>query len=173
MSGYEDKVLEYKKEYNLNKLEYIVTGGKTQPQSISNCIDRLNGVLSDDDIIVVHAGNRPLVQNRLIDESISMCKEKGNAVAYIECPEVLFTKDTNEVVKRENIMRLQTPQTFKYADMKEAYNFAKKIDFEGIASTADLMHLINKKLNFYKGSEYNIKITFREDLEIFKNLLNK
>lgn len=173
LKGYEKKVEEYKKKYNLTKLEYIVTGGKTQPESISNCIDRLKNVANSDDIIIVHAGNRPLVEKRIITESINICKEKRNAVSYIECPEVVVTKDSNKIIERTNIMRLQTPQTFIYNDIKEAYEYAKKINFENIDTTADLMLKINKKLNFFRGSEYNFKITFNDDLEIFKNLINK
>lgn len=173
LKGYEEKIEEYKKKYNLTKLEYIVQGGRTQPESISNCIDRLENVASSEDIILVHAGNRPLVEKRIISESINICKEKGNAISYIECPEVVITKDNNEIIERTNIMRLQTPQTFMYRDIKEAYEYAKKVDFENIDTTADLMLRIDKKLNFFRGSEYNFKITFNDDLEIFKNLINK
>lgn len=173
LKGYEEKIEEYKKKYNLTKLEYIVQGGRTQPESISNCIDRLENVASSEDIILVHAGNRPLVEKRIISESINICKEKGNAISYIECPEVVITKDNNEIIERTNIMRLQTPQTFLYRDIKEAYEYAKKVDFENIDTTADLMLRIDKKLNFFRGSEYNFKITFNDDLEIFKNLINK
>lgn len=173
LKGYEEKIEEYKKKYNLTKLEYIVQGGRTQPESISNCIDRLENVASSEDIILVHAGNRPLVEKRIISESINICREKGNAISYIECPEVVITKDNNEIIERTNIMRLQTPQTFMYRDIKEAYEYAKKVDFENIDTTADLMLRIDKKLNFFRGSEYNFKITFNDDLEIFKNLINK
>lgn len=173
LSGFENKVLEYKNKYNLTKLEYIVKGGRSQPESISNCIDRLNDIVSEDDIIVVHAGNRPLIEHECIDESIKLCMEKGNAISYIDCPEVIITKDTNEVIERTNVMRIQTPQTFKYKDIKEAYEYAKKINFKGLSTTADLMIKIGKKLNYFRGSEYNLKITFNDDLEIFKNLIKK
>lgn len=173
LSGFENKVLEYKEKYNLTKLEYIVQGGKTQPESISNCIDKLNGIVSDDDIIVVHAGNRPLVEHRIIDESISLCHNEGNAISYIDCPEVMVTKDSNEIIERTNVMRIQTPQTFKYKDVKEAYDYAKTINFRDIFTTADLMIKMGKKLNYFRGSEYNLKITFNDDLEIFKNLIER
>lgn len=173
LKEYEDKVLEYKERYGITKLEYVVAGGRTQPESISNAIDRLDDVASEDDIIVVHAGNRPLVEQKLIDESINMCKEKGNAVCYIDCPEVLITKDSNQIVERSNVMRLQTPQTFMYKDIKEAYQYAKEVDFDGISTTADLMIRNGMRLNFFRGSEYNLKITFQDDLEIFKGLINR
>ncbi|MDO4283086.1 MAG: IspD/TarI family cytidylyltransferase [Clostridia bacterium] len=173
LKGYEEQVLAYKEEYHITKLEYIVQGGRTQPESISNCIDKLNGIVSDNDMIVVHAGNRPLVNNQVIDTGIELCGEKGNAVSYIECPEVVVTKDENRIIERTNLMRLQTPQIFHYGDIKKAYEYAKSIDFEGLSTTADLMIKMGKKLNFFKGSEYNIKITYREDLELFKNLINR
>lgn len=171
LKGYEEKVLEYKEKYGITKLEYIVEGGKTQAESISNCIDKLSEFASEDDIIMVHAGNRPLVENRIINEGIDICKEKGNSVSYIECPEVLVTKDTNELVERTNVVRLQTPQTFKYDDISKAYNLAKNVGFDDIATTADLMLKNGEELNFYRGSDFNFKITYKEDLEIFKNLL--
>lgn len=174
LKGYEKKIEEYKEKYNLTKLEYIVQGGRTQPESISNCIDTLKDKdVAENDVIIVHAGNRPLVEKRIISEGIDICKEKGNAISYIECPEVIVTKDSNQIIERTNIMRLQTPQIFLYKDIKEAYEYAKKIDFKNISTTADLMLRMNKKLNYFRGSEYNFKITFNDDLEIFKNLINK
>ncbi len=173
LKGYERKVEEYKKKYNLTKIQYIVQGGRTQPESISNCIDALENVVANDDIIVIHAGNRPLVSYKNINDSINECIEYGNAISYIDCPEVVVTKDNNKVIERTNIMRIQTPQTFKYKDVKEAYEYAKSIDFKEVNTTADLMLKIGKDLNYLRGSEYNLKITYNDDLEIFKSLINR
>lgn len=173
LKGYEKKIEEYKEKYNLTKLMYIVQGGRTQPESISNCIDTLQDIVDKDDIIVIHAGNRPLVSYKNINDSINECIEYGNAISYIDCPEVVVTKDNNKVIERTNIMRIQTPQTFKYKDVKEAYEYAKSIDFKEVNTTADLMLKIGKDLNYLRGSEYNLKITYNDDLEIFKSLINR
>lgn len=173
LKGYEEKLIEYKEKYDLNKIEKIVLGGETGPKSISNCIDQIqeDRIASNEDIILVHAGTRPLVSEELISKGIELCQKKGNAVPYINCPEVIVDRETGKIIERTKIARLQTPQIFKYKDIVEMYQVAKSINFENVFTTADLFLNQGRKVELYEGSDLNFKITYKEDLKIFEGLV--
>ena len=82
----------YAKEYNISKLKYIVKGGATGQESITNCLETLIAAgLKENDIVMVHDGNRPLVSSSIISESLASCISKGKAVAHVPCNEVIVT----------------------------------------------------------------------------------
>lgn len=171
LKDWKDYLISLKEKYNISKLEWIAKNGNSQPESINNCLDLLKNKINKNDIIVIHAGNRPLVTNEIIDNSINTCREVGNAITSISCPEVLISKDKHEIIQRENIYRMQTPQTFKYEDLLDTYKKACEMNIKDIATTCDLMIRLGKKVNFIDGSQLNIKITYPEDIIIFKGLL--
>lgn len=158
-------------EYNITKVKWIVKNGRTQPESIKNCINKLEKVCKKDDIIVIHAGNRPLINDEIINMTIIECKETGSGISAVSCPEVLINKDTNEIIDRESTLKIQTPQTFLYSKLKENYDKLGNFDVNEISTTSDLMIKCNEKVSFVEGSHLNFKITYPEDLKLFECLL--
>ena len=174
LENFEDQMWEYVNHYDLTKVVEIVKGGKTGPESISNCLDRIKekNIAQNDDLIIVHAGTRPLVSEGLISNGIKLCLEKGSAVPFINCPEVVVNKEDGSIIDRNIIARLQTPQIFKYFDIINMYKKAKILNFENISTTADLYINQGKKIELYEGSDINFKITYKEDIELFKRFIN-
>lgn len=160
------------KEYNISKVKWIVSGGNNQPQSIKNCLDNLKNICSDNDIIVVHVANRPMVSQKVINETIKSCVENASGIATINCPEVIVNKKTKEIINREEVLRLQTPQTFYYGDILNAYELAEEKGITDFSTTGDLFIKLNKPVHFVEGTNTNIKITYPEDLDIFESMLN-
>ena len=170
LDGWEDYLYELKEKYNITKLNWVAKNGKTQPESIRNCINILKSDIDDDDIVLIHAGNRPLVTDDIINNSIKTCEKLGNAVAAIKCPEVLVDVVNNTIVERKNVLRVQTPQTFKFRNLKRFYeNLSAFLD---VATTCDLAIRLGEKVNFIDGSANNMKITYKEDIRIFEALLD-
>lgn len=170
LDGWQEYLMEFKQKYGITKLKWLATNGDTQPMSINNCIDVLNNKIKDSDIVIIHAGNRPLVTDSIINNSIETCKKMGNAVTAINCPEVIVDTLNNDIIERKNVLRLQTPQTFVYKDLKKFY---KKInEFDNVSTTCDLAIRLGEKINYIEGSSINMKITYKEDIKLFKLLLN-
>ena len=61
LDGWQDILKAYAKQFHINKLKWVVTGGNTGQESIRNGVDNLAGVCSDKDIIIIHDGIRPMV----------------------------------------------------------------------------------------------------------------
>ena len=166
----------YAKQFNITKLKWVVPGGKTGQESIACGLDAVRGVMSDDDVIMIHDGNRPLVNSEIISDSIATYRHHGSAVATIPCTEVVFESDDGESsnisTPRERLFRTQTPHTYRYGSLLDAHKRAKEKGIKSTAASCMLMQQLGEMTYFSKGSEENLKITTLDDLKIFKALLH-
>lgn len=171
LSGWEEQLKKKIKEYRISKVKWIVKNGDSQVESINNCLNLLKKKGNKNDIIVIHAGNRPLVSEELINKSIDECILNDNAIAAISCPEVLVSKKDYKVYERKEFYRVQTPQTLKLNKLIKIYNELNNKELNDVATTCDLMIRTGEKVNFIDGSHMNIKITYPEDMKIFEAVI--
>lgn len=177
LDSWKEVVWAYAKQFNITKLEWVINGGETGQDSIRNGLVKLKEEFPDEDInVMVHDGNRPLVNSEIISDSLATFSKYNCAVAVIPCTEVVFESDdgvsSHVSTERERLFRTQTPHTYKLSDLLWAHEEAKKRGIEGTAASCMLMKELGKETYFSKGSEENIKITTLDDLRIFKALLH-
>lgn len=176
MNSWAEVLKAYAKQFNITKLKWVVNGGKTGQESIWNGLSVLKSELSDDDVVMVHDGNRPLISSEIISDSLATYREYGNAVAVIPCTEVVFESEDGisscVSTEREKLFRTQTPHTYKIGDLYDAHLEAQKRGLTNTAASCMLMKELGRMSYFSKGSEENIKITTVEDLKIFEALLH-
>ena len=70
IEGWQKTVREYADRYGINKLKWIVSGGKTVQESIRNGMFDLEGKVFEDDIIIIHDGIRPIVDETVLSNVI-------------------------------------------------------------------------------------------------------
>ena len=108
---------------------------------------------------------------------IVTCRKYGNAVTSMPYNEQIFVVDdelsTVKYIPRETIRRVATPQAYKFGKLDKAYHeaFEKKIGIYGSSYTNTMMADLGERLYFAAGSDKNIKLTTRDDLELFKAYL--
>lgn len=174
INGWENMVFAYAKQFDIKKLKWITTGGDTGQESIRNGVYNLEGQVSDDDIVIIHDGIRPLVDSSVLSDVIGKCQLYGNAVTSLPYNEQIFISDddvsTIKYIPRETIRRVATPQAYKFRKLVWAYKkaFAENIGIHGSSYTNTMMVELGERLYFAAGSDKNIKITTRDDLEMFK-----
>lgn len=175
LEGWDQILWAYAKQFNITKLKYVVTGGETGQQSIYNGLEAIRKTHSDDDVVVIHDGNRPMVSQDIITDNLVKQKMFGSAVTSIPCTEVVFVSENNEnsnkSIPRENLQRTQTPHSYYLGELWNAHMEAKERGITNSAASCSLMEMLGKTTYFSKGSEKNLKITTVEDIEIFKALL--
>lgn len=173
-----DVLKAYAKQFNITKLEWVVPGGETGQESILNGLNALKDAgVSDDDIVMVHDGNRCLVSSEIISNSLATYKKHGSAVASIPCVEAVFRSNdggNSSVISipREQLFRTQTPHTYSLGKLLWAHAKAKEMGIKNTAASCTLMQQLGEVVYFSKGSEENLKITTTDDLMIFKALLH-
>lgn len=176
LAGWEQILWAYATQYGITKLKFVVQGGKTGQESITNALNKLKEVCSDNDIVMVHDGNRPLVSNMIISDSLATCVNKGNAVAQIPCTEALITTNDQEtsekLLNRDAVKRTQTPHTFRFGKLYNAYSEMIRLGETEVVAPCAVMMKLGEKINFSNGAEDNFKITTQTDLKIFEALIN-
>lgn len=178
IDGWQNMVWAYAKQFKITKLKWIVTGGETGQESIRNGVYNLEGKCEKDDIIVIHDGVRPLVEQAVLSDVINKCEQYGNAVTSMPYNEQIFIIDddvsTTKYIPRETLRRVSTPQAYKFGKLDAAYHeaFEKKIGIYGSSYTNTMMVDLGERLYFATGSDMNIKLTTPENLEIFKAYLD-
>ncbi|MEE8564509.1 MAG: 2-C-methyl-D-erythritol 4-phosphate cytidylyltransferase, partial [Atribacterota bacterium] len=65
-------------KYNFSKIQELINGGETRQDSIYNGLKALD---KDTDIVVIHDGARPLIEETIIQDSIETAQEYGAAIA--------------------------------------------------------------------------------------------
>lgn len=177
LKGWEEILWAYAKQFNITKLKYVVNGGSNGQESIYNGLNEIKqyNENTDDVTVLIHDGNRPMVSQEIITDSLFTYHEYGSAVAAIPCTEVVLSsengKESIDLLPREKIWRTQTPHTYKLTDILNAHKEALEKGICNTAASCALMDALGHKSHFSKGSEKNLKITTVDDIDIFKALL--
>lgn len=128
IDGWHDVVWAYAKQFNINKLKWIVSGGQNGQESIRNGVYNLEKKVSKDDIIVIHDGIRPLVDETVLTDVIIKAQQYGNAVTALPYNEQIFVIDdelsTTKFIPRETLRRVSTPQAYRFELLDSKYHEA-------------------------------------------------
>lgn len=177
IEGWDNVLWAYAKQFNIDKLKWIICGGKSAQESIRNGVFHLKEICNENDVIIIHDGIRPLVDDEVLKDVIDKCNEFGNGVTSLPYNEQIFViddeKSTTKYIKRESLRRVSTPQAYRYGKLVWAYEkaFSEEIGIYGSSYTNTMMVELGERLYFAKGSDKNIKLTTKDDLEIFKGYL--
>ena len=173
-----DVLKAYAKQFNITKLKYVVLGWETGQESIKNGVYNLEDKVNPDDNIIIHDGIRPLVEPSVLSDVIAKCNQYWNGVTSLPYNEQIFVIDdeisTTKYIPRETLRRVSTPQAYKFKKLDEKYHeaFEKEIGIYGSSYTNTMMVELWEKLYFAAWSDKNIKLTTKDDIELFKAYLN-
>ena len=152
------------------KLAY---GGKERQDSVYNGIKKLN---RNCEIVLIHDGARPFVNENIIKNSIKEAKENNAVVVGVPVKDTIKVVDSDgnivDTPNRSLLWSVQTPQSFKYEIITRAYEYAYSNDYYG-TDDAMLVEHIGYNVKMIEGSYDNIKITTEEDLHFGIQILNK
>ncbi len=181
LEGWEAVVWAYAKQFGIDKLKWIVKGGESGQESIRNGVFNLEGELSDEDIVIVHDGIRPLIEPFVLTDVIEKATKFGNAVTSMPYNEQIFvvseedSSTTTKYIPRETLRRVSTPQAYRFDLLDGKYHeaFEKEIGIYGSSYANTMMVELGVRLHFAAGSDKNIKLTTKDDLELFKGYISK
>ena len=157
-------------KYNFKNIK-IAYGGKERQDSVYNGLKLLDEKC---DVVLIHDGARPFVSDKIIDKSIEEAKEHKAIVVGVPVKDTIKVIDNDKNIvdtpNRNVLWAVQTPQTFDYNILIDAYKDAFKNKFYG-TDDAMLVERIGYKVKMLEGSYNNIKITTQEDLNIGSQIL--
>ena len=179
---YIDYIWELKEKYGFSKLKWVTEGGATFQESVMNGVNFLADKAKPDDTVLFHFAASPFIKPDIIADVIRVCKEKGtNAISTTDYYLLSGKKKllssvsgknnyTDEYINRDSVAVMNTPHAFQYQFIVDVYKEAMET---GIIDTVEphtttLMYAMGKTIYFSKGSQSNIKITNKEDIELFE-----
>lgn len=162
------------KTFNFSKKVHLVIGGSTRQESSFLALKSLRDKASDNDIVLIHDGARPLVSEKIINENIKASENNGAITTAIKVKYTIGKSEdnfsVNEYVDRSNLYEIQTPQTFNFGTIFEAHELAIEKGITSYTDDSSVVLASNQKVALVEGSPLNIKITTLDDLELFKKI---
>lgn len=143
----------------------VIPGGKERQDSVRN---GLNSIYKCD-MVMIHDGVRPFVTEDIINMAIEETNKYGATTVAVPAKDTIKSVDGDgfviETLERKKLWQIQTPQTFRYEIIKEAFDRAYADGFYGTDDAA-LVERLGYKVKIVEGSYQNIKITTPEDMVI-------
>ena len=158
-------------KYNLKKIKNVVAGGSERYESVYNGLKEVTG-----NIVLIHDGARPLINNEIIERSIEGTIKSDACVVGVPVKDTIKRADKEgdiiDTPNRSELWITQTPQSFKTDLVKMAYKKMKEELEKGNTTlniTDDAMvveEFTTNQVRFVQGDYKNIKVTTPEDIDI-------
>ncbi len=149
----------------------FVMGGKERVFSVYNALSALRD--SDSQLVLIHDVARPNFSAELIMRGLKTALTSGSAIPAIPLTDTIKYVQEEKIVKtipRENIYQVQTPQFFDRRLIIYAYDkWLKEKDRFFPTDDASLIENIGLSPTIFSGERTNIKITYREDMDMIYN----
>ena len=159
---------------NYTKLKKILQGGKERYHSSLSAINAYDG---DKEInLIFHDAVRPLVNDRIISDCIAALDKYKAVDVAIKTTDTIIKVNEDEYITgipaRDYLRNGQTPQAFKLSTIKQAYKLA--LCDPGFKTTDDCgvvyKYMPNELVYVVKGEQFNMKLTYKEDLFLLDKL---
>jgi len=168
--------------FGFTKVKAVVAGGKERYHSVACGLDALEKTEEAYEVVLIHDGARPFVTPEMIGKLVKETKEKEACVIGTPVKDTIKIADAEgccaQTPQRDKVWAVQTPQSFMYELVRDAYGCLLEKEEEllaqGIRITDDAMvveQMTDKKVYLVEGDYTNIKLTTPEDLIISEAFL--
>ena len=154
----------------------IIPGGISGQDTIYKLLKKAKENNTDDDIVLIHDGVRPIVTKEEISENIQCVINYGSAITCISFTETPVYSENGIVIDktldRNKIYRGVAPQSFRLGYIISAHekirkndiNYEKKYNGSTIVDSASLVKAaFNDNCHIIKGNPNNMKVTTTSD----------
>lgn len=174
LDGWQEMVNAYARQFNIDKLKWVIPGGNDGQASARMGILALQDICRKDDVIILHDSIRPFVSEDIISDSIRVCRLHGMGVAAVRTMDTIMKTDDGRIgtesISRYAIIRIQTPQAYRMDRLLDIHRKAVAAGIVGEVDTNSVVSKLGEPVYFSKGSDLNLKINTVEDVEMFKAL---
>lgn len=147
---------------------WVTAGGETRFHSVRNGLQHIQ----KHSIVFVHDGVRCLLTAELIRRCYEAAVKEGNAIPSVTAIDTIRVTTVNgsELIDRNRVRIIQTPQTF-YSDIIKA---AFEQDYsDSFTDEANVVEKLGVKIHLIEGEQGNIKITHPMDMLIAEKILEE
>ena len=162
-------------KYGLTKVAAIVAGGSERYFSVYEGLKAAGECV----YVMIHDGARPFVDEEIILRNLQTARHRGCAVTGMPVKDTIrICSEEGETIStpdRRMVWQVQTPQTFRYREIRKAYEtMIERGHTEGITDDAMVAERFGHiRTVMAEGSYRNLKITSPEDMQWMKMLLQE
>lgn len=166
--------------YGFQKVRAIVPGGKERYHSVYEGLKALKERLGygKKDYVMIHDGARPFVDAAMIERVMKAAERYGACVAGMPSKDTVKLSDNDgfavQTPERSRVWTIQTPQTFSYSLIKDAYDkmMSREEYQQGVTDDAMVVEsMTDCRVRLTEGSYRNIKVTTPEDMAVAEAFL--
>ena len=138
----------------------LVTGGATRQQSVARALSAIGSA----DRVLIHDAARPDLPETVIARLLDALDDAPGAIPVLPVVDSLSRDENGLMVgtaRREELRRVQTPQAFRFADIRSAHAAWKGDPVAG--DDAQVLRAAGGAVAHVAGDERLAKLTFAED----------
>lgn len=154
------------------KEHVLVQGGGERYLSVWAGLQALDGHASD--FVAIHDGARPLVTVEAVRACVDLARRDGAACCASPIPDTVKRADQDgfvlENVERSGLWAMQTPQVFSCDLILQAYA-AIIARNDMVTDEVSAVQKLGRRVALYRNEDWNLKITFKRDLEMAEHVL--
>ena len=155
----------------------IAPGGDNRSQSIRNGLRAIEGFSGEDDVVMMHDATHPYVDREGTAEVIRAVKAYGGATLGARQYDTCYRMDEDlmltNVIPRQEIVSGASPEAFRFEDMKRIYFEASDEELASMTSAGAIALAHHIPMKVVPSKILNLKLTYPEDLELFRILLDE
>jgi 2-C-methyl-D-erythritol 4-phosphate cytidylyltransferase len=164
--------------YDQRHIRFVCQGGNSRQESVQNGLDALD---PDTDLVAVHDAVRPFIDletmHRVFDEAATGGAAIVGVVPVDTVKQVSGGQDNvakiQGTIPRDKLVLAQTPQVFRYALLRQAFESARLDGFTGTDEASLVERLEQVEVSVVLGSDRNIKITKPGDMDLARLFLQQ
>ena len=158
---------------NPGKLSGVTIGGNTRHESEYQGLTYLKERpdVSEEDLILIHDGARPLLPSYLLDELINVAIKYGASAPGNNSNNLMKKEEFNKKEMQETIVEIQTPQIFPASELWKSYELAKLDNWQALDTTECVSKYSELEAVVIPGDPRNMKVTFIEDIFILEEMI--
>ncbi len=150
----------------------LVEGGDTRHGSELNVLRHLQTDIESGriDVVLIHDAARPMAGAEMFTRALALARESGGAIPALPLRDVVTTA-LRRPADGSALVRVQTPQAFRAAQLLAAYRSSERHRFEGTDTSSCVEAFTDVAVQTFPGGPHNIKVTYAGDIATAERLL--
>ncbi len=150
--------------------------GESRQETIYNALRLLESKgCEGDDVVIIHDAARPLVTKKLVNDCIMACNCSDGVLPVIHVKDTIYqstdSKNITSLLDRNQLFAGQAPECFKFGKYIAAHKSLGKNEIALIKGSSEIAYKCGMTIRLIDGDEKNFKITTKEDLSNFENII--
>jgi 2-C-methyl-D-erythritol 4-phosphate cytidylyltransferase len=134
----------------------------------------MEGLMKEDDVVLVHDAARPAVTEATILACIEEARKRDGATPVLPVRETIYRsgdgRGVSALLDRGELYVGQTPEGYRFGKYLAAHRNATRAELAATRGSSEIAFRFGMDVGLFPGDERNFKITTAEDLERFERL---